>query len=330
MLSRAARRKQALRSLQQAAEQIQLPWLCPALLRQPSQRCQTRSISSRPSIPRHPPTTTSSPPSRHLASAVTAIEDFESNDEYLPFSFGVPLQDSLPSNPRSKAFTSQPFLSSQLEPLDLNKILMLDNTTALPPDRITSNYRYGVEISGDAREIETTLDACLQVQRWDRASALLRQLALISRKCPYQLIDAYNRTLEAMVLDLVWNRNRKIVDKINNWVEVDMKNAGVEPDAKTYALKIKAALATLMGSKRDRTVRRYWQMAKQYGFDGEVASLRGILTDSDLGKLSEIGLLRYEPELDPEEDESDVALEVFTDQNIAQKPSVDVLETAQK
>ena len=206
---------------------------------------------------------------------------------------------------------------------------MIDNTVALPPDRVRTNVRYGVEINGDSSEVETTLDACLQVQRWDRAFALLKQLVHIYRPGSPDLLPAYNRCLEAMVVDMLINKSRTNVDRINQWVEVDMANAGIKPDARTYALKIKVALATLVGSKRDRTVRRYWEKAREQDAQFEVAGLRDVLTDGDLGKLNEICPINIDFELDPE-DLLDADVEVNATENIAQKHQVGVLETTQK
>ena len=206
---------------------------------------------------------------------------------------------------------------------------MIDNTVALPPDRIRTNVRYGVEINGDSSEVETTLDACLQVQRWDRAFALLKQLVHIYRPGSPDLLPAYNRCLEAMVVDMLINKSKTNVYRINQWVEVDMANAGIKPDARTYALKIKVALATLVGSKRDRTVRRYWEKAREQDAQFEVAGLRDVLTDSDLGKLNEICPINIDFEINPE-DLPDADVEVNATENIAQKHRVGVLETTQK
>jgi len=206
---------------------------------------------------------------------------------------------------------------------------MIDNTVALPPDRVRTNVRYGVEINGDSSEVETTLDACLQVQRWDRAFALLKQLVHIHRPGSPDLLPAYNRCLEAMVVDMLISKSRTNVDRINQWVEVDMADAGIKPDARTYALKIKVALATLVGSKRDRTVRRYWEKAKEQDAQFEVAGLRDVLTDSDLGKLNEICPINIDFELNLE-DLPDVDVEVNATESIAQKQQAGVLETAQK
>ncbi len=141
--------------------------------------------------------------------------------------------------------------------------LKLDDTVAEPPKRLSSNKIKEIQIRGNAQEVKTTMEACLQVHRFDRAIALLRQLQIIVHPKSAYLREAFNDCLYAMVMDMIVNKNRKNVDLINQWLEVDMHNAGVEPDARTYALKVKVALATMAGTKRDRTVRRYWELARQ-------------------------------------------------------------------
>src|SRR2546423_1711242 len=326
MLSKAARRRDTLRYLKHASEQIQLPWLCPALSRDYTQSPQARPKTPI-SIKREPPIR--SPPSRNLASAALAVDAFDNDDVYLPFHQANGRPRTAVPPPRAYATPPTPTSLSSLQPIDTSKILMIDYTVALPPDRVRTNVRYGVEINGDSSEVETTLDACLQVQRWDRAFALLKQLVHIYGPGSLGLLPAYNRCLEAMVVDMLVNKSRSNVDRINQWVEVDMANVGIKPDARTYALKIKVALATLVGSKRDRTVRRYWEKAREQDAQFEVAGLRDVLTDSDLGKLNEICPINIDFELDPE-DLLDADVEVNTPETIAQNQQAGVRETMQK
>jgi len=320
MLTRAARRRQTVQYVRQAAEQLQLPWLCPALVQPFNRPRQSRTIASRPSLPRTKSSASQVAQSRKLASHAPVGEDFESNDDYLPFSYSSPHVAALP-----KTNTSL----SALPHFDLNNILQIDNTTALPPERIDTNRVYGIDIRGNADEVETTLEACLQVQRWDRAFAILGQLNIIYQTKHAQLLRCYNRVLREMSLDLIYNRNMRNADKINNWVEVQMKKAGLEPDAETFAWKIKIALATMEGSKRDRTVRRYWEMAKSANFENHVASLRHILHDSDLGKLSKICPLKVDFPLE-EEVVTLADLQVASEGEVLSKPSMVVRETEQK
>jgi DNA-directed RNA polymerase, mitochondrial len=174
------------------------------------------------------------------------------------------------------------------------------------------------------------MDACLQVHRFDRAIALLRQLQIVVDPNSRYLREAFNDVLEAMIKDMIMSKNEKNVELINQWVEVDMHNAGVEPDARTYALKVKVALATMTGSKRDRTVRRYWELARQSETLNEVASLRDILSEQDLGKLSEIApqtQIYEELETYPASDDH---LQIVDQPPLAQVRIEDIRETEQK
>ena len=144
--------------------------------------------------------------------------------------------------------TSHSALLSSLHEFDMSKILMLDSTLAEAPNRLRTNKQLEVQIRGDVDEIETTLDACLQVQRWDRALALLKQLEQLQPRGSARLLAAYNHCLEKMVFDMLVNKNKRTIDHINRWVEVDMGRAGIRPDARTYALRIKVALGNLTRS----------------------------------------------------------------------------------
>lgn len=292
MLARAARRRHALRYV--AAEQSQalrLPWLCPALFRSRNETRPTTTVTSHPPGRRKSRSAGSTTPIRHLASAADSTDTFlPSQDTYVPFPPSAYQNIPLPTRNYDFGNGAADWVSP-LQRSGLEDIISIDTTIALPPPRMASSHRIGIEIHGDAQDIGVTLEACLQLHRWNRAFALLRQLELVYKHnsySPEMLLEPYNRTLEAMVMDLVMNRSKTNIDRINKWIEVDMKGAGVEPDAQTHALKLKVALATMSsGSKRDRTVRRYWEFAKQSHTGGEIVG-RGILTDSDLGKLSQI------------------------------------------
>lgn len=170
------------------------------------------------------------------------------------------------------------------------------------------------------------MEACLQVHRFDRALSLLRQLQVILNPSSKYLREAFNACLHAMVMDMIANKNSKNMVMINDWVEVTMQKAGVVPDAKTYALKVKVALATMIGSKRDRTVKRYWDLARKSENINEVASLRNILSDQDLGKLSEIvphtGMSGFE-----DHQTADDMVEIVDQPAIAKRGDHDFLET---
>ena len=318
MLARSARRQDALRYFRQAAEQLQLPFLCPVLLRRPVKGPRPRSISTRRPAKDVTPPPRSDVRTRHLASA--AVAETDPSDDYVPFTY--------PPVPASGALTAA--VPSEIP--DLRSLLMIDHTT-IQPLPVMDRSSPGVDVRGNIHDLESTLAACVHVHRWDRAISLLRQLAVYRRSNSYDLLKQYNRVLEAMVKDLVATQNQKHLAMINNWVEVEMAHVGLQPDARTLALKVKAALATLSGTRRERTVRRYWELARRSGDEVEVAGSMDLFTDNDLGKLSEIGVLHFEAE-DPGsmEQEPTLSLDVMPESTIATKirEQPAVLETEQK
>lgn len=284
MLTRAAlRRRHTLRQLQQAAENIQLPWLCPILVQPHPLQRQQRSSSSRPSVSRSKTSPAPITQSRHLASPAAAPESFDRNDDYIPFVHSN--GDYAVHRPSSRPATGD------LTPFDLSQILMLDNAVDASQDYDDTDYVPGVNIRRNIAEVEATLDACLQVRRWDRAFTLLSQLSASYQTNPARIQDSYNKVFAAMIDDFLHNHNTVHEKRINEWIEVHMRRAGLEPDACTLALRIKVALESLAGGKRARTIRRYWDMTTEYGLESKVLSLREVLDERDLGKLSEICLL---------------------------------------
>lgn len=206
---------------------------------------------------------------------------------------------------------------------------MIDNTAAMNNEASERVRKHGY-IRGNFGEVEATLDACLQIHRWERALVILEQLRAIYDGRESELQRLYNKVLEAMVTDHICNNSSENIVTINTWVERYMQKAGVAPNAQTFALKIKAAMATLSGNKRDRTVLRYWDMAKEHGVNWEVASLREILSDNDLGKLSEISPLEIDFDAAHDIGAEDAEEIAVRDDVVSQRALPRATETAQK
>jgi DNA-directed RNA polymerase, mitochondrial len=141
-------------------------------------------------------------------------------------------------------------------------------------------------IGGDATEMLANLDASMRVGRFDRAASLLRRLAEFYPFHSPEYLELNNRYLQAMVSHMIVTRQNELVWALQKWFEVDMPRGGVRPNATTYAVMIRMALRMLHGTKRDRTVRRYWEMAKSTGVE-EVLALP-ILSELELGELSKV------------------------------------------
>jgi DNA-directed RNA polymerase len=143
-----------------------------------------------------------------------------------------------------------------------------------------------------------------------------------------KLLNAYNKVFAAIIDDLLQNGNRQHEARINDWIEGDMRKAGLQPDATTLALKLKISLESLVGSRRERTVRRYLDMAKEYNLESEVFGLGDILNERNLGKLFQLCPLEVREIQHDHAISSSLGRDV--DGTTAEKDDVQVLETEQK
>ena len=322
MLTRAARRRQTLRYLQHVADNLQLPFLCPAVVQSHVTHRQHTSIAPRHSTSKIRAPGIPAAQSRQLASAAPIPDSFDRNDDFTPSSLYSPQDIPIAERrvPRSSA----------VPPWDLSTLLRIDNTTAPPPEQLNTNQVIGNDIRGNSIEVERNLEACLHLRKWHRAFANLRQLGVLYHGDQERIRYHYNRTLAHMVDDLIESRSSENEDKITQWIERDMKRAGLEPNAYTLALVIKAALSSPGRSKRERTVRRYWDMAKSYDLQAEVGSLRDILNERDLGVISEICPLEVDDlRFGNYETGSELDI-ILTDDVVSQKPTAQIKETEQK
>lgn len=322
MLTRAAKRTSHLRYAQSIAERLQLPFLCPVLSRPEELSSSRRSIASRPSNAKAPSTPFPACQARQLASAAPLPESFDRNDDYSLIAYG---SRDVPIAQRRRRDLSS------LQPWDLANILHIDTSTAPHPEYNNTNRVTGNEIRGNATEVERNFEACLLLKKWPRALAGLQQLRLLYHTDTQRLRFQYNRVLAHLVDDLIQTRTSEHEETITQWIERDMKQAGLEPDVFTLALVIKAALSSSGRSKRERTVRRYWDMARRYDVQGEVGSLRSILTERDLGMISEICPLEADDLKDLDVHEITVEPEILvTEDIVSERPDLDIKETDQK
>lgn len=279
MLSRAAqRRRSTLRQLHRSYDRLHLPWLCPALQRFKS---QSNFSFSKISALREQTPVTSSVPARGLATATS--------DQYDPHGAYIPFEGSTNYSPEGSASSlwnsSFPLSkSSSSSEIDSSSLIVLKDVLGTRP-RALRRYK---SIGGDANEMLANLEVSLSVGMFDRAGLLIRRLAIAVGHDSEELLEMHNKYLAALVSNMIMNRRPDLVSSAHKWVEMEMKSAGVEPDAATYALMLKMALRMLHSSKRERTVHRYWNLAKDAGIEEDVLGLP-ILSESDLGLLSEVG-----------------------------------------
>ena len=251
-------------------EGLQLPFLCPALFRQPSYTRRTSSIKQ-VRLKRHPdqspprPLKRSVPSSsaqcRNLASAATA-EHVPQNDTYVPW------ESSTSTGYNYQQVFGGPVTTLPAFDPSSSPIIIKDSLSTHPKKfRATRDA-----ISGDVNEIHQTLHACLQVGRLERAAALVRRLNEIYKPDAPGLLAAHNDYVGELSHRIIQNQDQQMLQHLQRWFQVDLLDAGVEPDATTYALMIRASLQR-SDAKKDRTVRRYINLAKEAGISKETETL---------------------------------------------------------
>lgn len=173
----------------------------------------------------------------------------------------------------------------------LNRLSAVDTSSLVIIDQIPQTepkiFRKIRGMGGDEDEMLANFDMSLKVGRFDRASALITRLTSYHPMGSPENIALHNRYMKEMVSYMITTRQHDMIMPLQRWFESDMPAAGVKPDATTYAIMIRMALRMFDGPKRDRSVRRYWNFAKQVDLHEDLLAVE-ILTDLDLGELSRV------------------------------------------
>ncbi|KAJ5098224.1 hypothetical protein N7532_005225 [Penicillium argentinense] len=171
----------------------------------------------------------------------------------------------------------------RMSAIDTSSLIIINQTPQTQP----KIFRKVRGIGGDLSEMLANFDMSLKVGRFDRASVLLNRLETYYTANSSEYRSLHNRYLKEMVAYMIATREEEMIMPLQKWFETDMPAADVKPDATTFAIMIRMALRMLDGSKRERTVRRYWNFAKQAGLHEDLLAVE-VLTDLDLGELSRI------------------------------------------
>jgi DNA-directed RNA polymerase, mitochondrial len=280
MLVRAAKRKvqrDALRRFDIPLERLYLPWLCPAQMRY---RSHARAASIASTSRRNESNRRISTGGRRSIATAAVTEYSPPLGEYVPFE-GLPPTYATES---SQTNWLGPGSLSSLRPFDPSSTIVINKSLA-----VARRFQARNGSGGDPAEIQLTLDACLRVDRLERAATLVRRLASIYTPDSKELLDSHNQYIRASVEYAIKTHHDETYKSIQKWFEVEMRSKGIPPDATTYALLVKGALLFLRGPKMERTVRRYMELASEAGDEVklEVLSLP-ILSDSDIYKVTEV------------------------------------------
>ena len=296
MLVRAARQnaqKEQHRNLQSLLGQLQLPWLCPALLdchggrrSRPSMvdKKFTTTVASSSSKPQPFTTSHHRPHNRKFAYAAT-IDHGQSQDPFIPFDIpGHLVTSGNPSLAWSREGDRIPFTFDPLSPL-----VIKDSLTKAP-----RKFRVGNGVGGEVEEIQKTLHACLQVGRLDRAATTMRRLNQIFKPDTPELTKLHNEYIAALVERIVRTKDQDLLKHVQKWFEVDLCATGIRPDSITFAHMIRAAFQELKQPKIDRTIRRYIDMAYKCGIGPESMGVTlSLLNEQQIGRVTRVRSLYF-------------------------------------
>ena len=275
---------------QQSSDVLHLPWLCPVLYSVASCPRRVSTISrvkpkNKPRLCRpglFPPVATDlKSQQRSLASAATAVYD-TAQDDFIPFE-GPPIPQNSSSSAQ-RPWLGQNRLSTILESDPTSPIIILDGITGGSPQ-----YRGLKSGRKDVVEIIQTLHACIQVNRLRRAANLMRKLKSMFERGAPELLTVHNEYLRELLHKCIRTGNEQLLNGIFAWFEVDLRGAGVTPDATTYALMLHATLQLSNSKKFDRTVQRFVLLADEAGArDRSLAILQTMCTEQDLGRVTRV------------------------------------------
>jgi len=297
MIIRASRPRLPLktsRSLQPAFEQLNLPWLCPALCGLPSRQrlrssatvgTKASTISSPSNHPKIRKSAQVQRPQPGRGYAYAAVADYAANnDEYIPFD-----KPGLPYSRSSSARYSWALNNglTELPTVDPSSPLVIHDSLRPAPRKFRFHNAGG--IGGEIHEIHQTLQACLQVGRLERAATTLRRLTLIYKLDAPELIKTHNDYLASLIDRVVNTKDQELLKQVQRWFEVEIRAQGIPPDALTYGLMLRASFQEANQLKIDRTIRRYIALAEQAGLrDEALATALTTLNAQEIGRVTRV------------------------------------------
>ncbi|MCJ1378551.1 DNA-directed RNA polymerase [Xylographa soralifera] len=281
------------RSLQPAFEQLQFPWLCPALLGYAARRSgrPTTTVTKRRPIcgqrtalptSRGPVTSPTKAQRRGFAYA-TGYDTSTLNDDYVPFdNSGSPYTPQIPSQ---YPWSGRANLA-ELPSFDPTAPLIIHDSLRQAPRR----FRVGNDgIGGELSEIHQTLQACLRVGRFERAAATVRRLTAIYKLDAPELISAHNDYLASAIERIVETKDQALLRHVQRWFEVEIRALGIPPNPRTYGLMLRASFQESNQLKIDRTIRRYIALAEQADLRDEALSTAlNTLNSQEIGRVTRV------------------------------------------
>ncbi|RDW74493.1 DNA-directed RNA polymerase [Aspergillus mulundensis] len=237
----------------------------------------TSSNSSSETRPRRP----SLQSSRSLATAADpqALEQLSHSENFNQASYSAHRVKTIEWDPALKWNRDFPSIFGD----DASSLVIVDEFLMTAP----KVFKKVKGVGGDHDEMITNLGISIKVGQFHRACNLINRLREFYPVGSKDYLNMHNQLLKAMVAHGIQIGDQGLARQMQRWFEVDMPYGGVVADATTIAIMIRMALRLFYGSKRDRAVRRYWQVAKDKQCEEAVLAV-DVLTERELGELSEV------------------------------------------
>ena len=136
-------------------------------------------------------------------------------------------------------------------------------------------------------ELADLLDACVRVNRFERAATLVRQYRRTVPDDAPELLRAHNRYLRGLTDYVMQTRSEEHLKMAQKWFELEIRNRGSTTNGTTFALLLKASMHALQGPKLARTMRRYINQAKDVSQDVELLN-SPLLSDAEVVEIIKV------------------------------------------
>jgi len=118
-------------------------------------------------------------------------------------------------------------------------------------------------IPGGVPEMVAVFNACLQVDRLQRASEVLKRFVRIGTLAPDEIVELHNRYLYARLAQISADPGLDKAEDIHKWFELEILKVELPYTPETIACMLKASLLTSHGDQLSRFVARYMGMLPQ-------------------------------------------------------------------
>ncbi|KAI0453122.1 DNA-directed RNA polymerase [Xylaria acuta] len=195
------------------------------------------------------------------------------------------------------------------DPATTLQLKIKDN--ALPRSRLSQQG-----IPGGVDEMMSVFDACLDVNKLERAALVLERFGTMEGLAYVDLIALHNQYLRAGISRALDQPESQWAQSLHQWFEVQIRGMGIPHTPETIACMLKVSLLSAQGPRLIQLVNRYLDMLPEEIMWSVLDT--GVLNQQDFGTITNI----YQPTSDLAINEFDSAI---MDNQVEVIPSTEAL-----